>query len=490
MSFEAVAAARHTAEVVPRGTGTWLAIGIATAALLVILEGPYRVVALALMWALYLVSHPSAGLWFAPVLVMAASFLAPPAGFEWGAGYSPELAYWAVASCIAFAATALGYLTKRAGRNSVRRIPLPRALYAFAAASVVSAIVGLQRGYSAPNVGKQFYGCLLFVAYFWLALRLAPTISNMRRVTRVILEACALFSGLYVGTYLWRIGAEGFHKELTILSTYSASVAVLLLPQLSRRSPASRWKIFAIAALLLSVPFLAEYKRGLAGFLICAFMAFGLRSRFKARRYAALAAGLALFTLFLATPILDYVGRAVSNVPVLAGLVPADVQTNYSVYLRLTQTAQMMASTNSPSLLGTGLGSSLTWYDPYTHTLWTQETVDIGWVYLLIKLGVLGLAAFLWLIASLCLRSLRAPPEGMHMGFLLLVVFFIVEMVADTGFVYFMTASWAGMACGWIHVLNQRGHPPCQRYGSGAAQGRAAVPGPSVLRPTERGQRG
>jgi len=49
---------------------------------------------------------------------------------------------------------------------------------------------------------------------------------------------------------------------------------------------------------------------------------------------------------------------------------------------------------------GTGLGSTVAWYDPYLHTIWTQETVDVGWAYLLIKLGVVGLAVFLWLVGA------------------------------------------------------------------------------------------
>jgi hypothetical protein len=464
MSAEANALTQFHSEGIPRGVGTWLTIAAATIVLVLLPLGSYRVVILALVWSFYVVSHPRCGLWLSPSLIMVASFIAPPAGFEWGVGYSPELAYWAAALSVALAATVYGYLRQRGVQRacSSGMVKLPKALYGFGAASAIGAVVGLANAYSLPSVAKQFFGCLLFVTYFWLAVRLAPGVAGIRAVARTILKACVLFSSLYAGIYIWELPSLGFHKELTILSTYAGSAVVLLLPQLVQRNPFRRWRMFAVGAVLFSTPFLAEYKRAMAGIFICALMTIGLRSRSKPRRYVTLTLGLTLFTIILATPILDYVGRAVSSVPSLAGVLPANVQSDYSVYLRLTESAQLLASTNSPTLLGTGLGSTLSWYNPYTHTVWTQETVDVGWVYLVVKLGLLGLGTFLWLLAGLCAESLERAPHGIVLGFLLMLIFFAVEMMADTAFVYFMIAPWTGMACGWLHSLSQsrRRTPP------------------------------
>jgi hypothetical protein len=437
--------------VLPRTTIGVLVACWASAAVLVIPGGEYRVVALSVAWVPFLIFQPKAGLWFAPALMMAASILAPPAGFEWGVGYSPELIFWATASCVALVATLVACYRLRS-KISTKRIGLPVPFYAFAAISIVGTIVGFRRGYPLTNVAKQFYGCLLFLAYFWFAVEIAPKVVDIKRVIRAIAAATALFCAVYVVQHLWT------HKDvhLTILSDYSGSLAALLLPELlPGKNRGSRKKLLAMMILFLSVPILAEFKRSIAGFVICAVLLIGLRSATRLRRYTWLLAGFLIFSILLATPILDYVGDAVAKEPILSGLVPQNVQSNYSVYLRLVESEQMLATTGI-SALGTGLGSTLSWYDPYAHVTWTQETVDIGWVYLLIKLGVVGLAVFVWLIGSLLVRALREVPKGIHLGLALVVVFFTIDMIAGFAFVYFMSAMWAGASCGWLHVLNNR----------------------------------
>ena len=98
----------------------------------------------------------------------------------------------------------------------------------------------------------------------------------------------------------------------------------------------------------------------------------------------------------------------------------------------------------------------MSWYNPFVQELWTQETVDIGWIYLLVKLGIVGLAVFVWLLADLLRRSLKDVPCGVQLSLVLLVVFFAIEMVAEAMFVYFMAAAWAGIACGFLQVLSCR----------------------------------
>src|SRR5205807_7197890 len=83
-----------------------------------------------------------------------------------------------------------------------------------------------------------------------------------------------------------------------------------------------------ITMLVLAVPFIAQWKRAMAGFAICALLLFGLRSRAMLRRCVWLLASFVLFTLLLSTPILSYVGQAVANNTALSRLIPADVQAN------------------------------------------------------------------------------------------------------------------------------------------------------------------
>jgi hypothetical protein len=326
----------------------------------------------------------------------------------------------------------------------------PLGLYAFFGLSVVSAALGLWRGYSAANVAKQFFGCLLFAAYFWFALRLTPSLRDIKRVTKIV-SVGALVSGLaYVLAY---VPLRGVVRD-TILNDYTAGIACLLLPQLLSGGTRVRTKALLMTCALLAVPIVDTFKRSVAGFGICALLFFGLRSRSRAGRYAWLAGSFVLFTLFIATPLLDYAGRVVAKEPILSRLIPENTETNYSVYLRLLEAKEKLASSGGVSLLGTGLGSSLSWFNPYSNGWFTEETISLGWAYVLIKLGVLGLAVFVWVVGGPLIKSIRIAPGGAHLALALLVSFFIVEMAGSPVVVYFATAPWVGTACGWLHIFN------------------------------------
>jgi hypothetical protein len=105
-------------------------------------------------------------------------------------------------------------------------------------------------------------------------------------------------------------------------------------------------------------------------------------------------------------------------------------------------------------ILGTGLGSTLSWYDPMSGVTWEQETLDVGWVYLLVKLGLVGTAAFVWFAWGLGTRAIGAFKDTLHVGLFVLFVFQLLQMIADPFFVYFMTAPWAGTTCAFLHILN------------------------------------
>jgi hypothetical protein len=75
--------------------------------------GVYGVLVLGVSFAVFTLSNPQAGLWLSLGLVMIASMIAVPAAFEFGYGYSPELAYWAAATCVVFLALSVGYFRTR-----------------------------------------------------------------------------------------------------------------------------------------------------------------------------------------------------------------------------------------------------------------------------------------------------------------------------------------------------------------------------------------
>jgi hypothetical protein len=435
------------------------ALALASVVIVSLLGRLDGLVALSVACAFFVFLHPREGLWITPTLVMVASLLAPPEGFQWGAGYSPELIYWAIAVCLPFAAMAVRYAwtreESRGGSAIGCRVAPPRAFYGFAIISIFATVVGLLHGYPLQNVLKQFFGCALLCGYFLFALRFAPRQKDIEAVVGSAIAAGIACAAFYECIYLYRLPELGFHKELTILSSYAGGLAVQLLPDFSGSNRDGRpRRALVLSVILLGVPLLAQFKRAIAACLICVALAVGLRSAVRWRRYFYVITAFLLFTAMIGTDLLNPVGAWFSKYPALKDLFPEDVQSHYSVYLRATESSQVIESLGGVPTVGTGLGSTVSWYDPIARTTWEQETLDVGWVYLVVKLGLIGTAAFVWFVCGLGSRAINLIKNPLHLGLLLLLVFQLLQMVADPFFVYFMTACWAGTTCGFLHVLN------------------------------------
>ena len=247
--------------------------------------GVYAVLILGALGALLAYVYPRTGLWLSLALVMVASLIAPPAGFEFGAGDSPELPYWAVATSCLLLAMALRYTQtgkdKRVDGLALgqREVTPPTAFFAYAALAIFSALLGAARGYPLLNVAKQFYGCVLFCAYFLFALKFAPQEEGIASVLDWLNKAGLLCALVYITIYMAQIPEKGMRKTLTMLSAYAGGLAVLHLPKLLPEKNNVRRISVAMAALaLFAVPLLAQYKRGILAVVVCVFLCIGLRA--------------------------------------------------------------------------------------------------------------------------------------------------------------------------------------------------------------------
>ena len=436
-----------------------------TTAILLILASFGIALLIGPLWALVVIGfvvgmvvffHPSDGLWLSPCLMMLASLIAPPEGFQSGVGYSPELPYWAVSLCLVFIPMLLRYFypgsAARKVNASKRLASPPRAVYVFLAFCVFSALLGVARGYSIGNVGKQLYGFVLFCAYFLFAFQFAPREQDVRRILRNLWWGAVSASIIYLLIYFWKFGSEGVRKDLTILSAYGSGLAVLAIPDFFMPARFKvKFRSFVSAVILLGVPFFAGYKRGIASFAVCILVWSGLKLRSTFKRAAVVFAALTVVGLLLGTGLLDPVTESAAGLPGLSQFKLGDVQTNYSVFLRVEELRQVLDSLHGVPFLGTGLGSTISWYDPYTKTVWEQETLDIGWGYLLVKMGLLGTLIFIWFLGTLLVPALKRRMSDLETGLFLLIFFGLLQMVADTFMVYFMTAGWMGTMCGFLY---------------------------------------
>jgi O-antigen ligase len=181
----------------------------------------------------------------------------------------------------------------------------------------------------------------------------------------------------------------------------------------------------------------------------------GLRSNSRRRRYAYVVAAPLLLGVALATGVLNPIGSWFAKYSDSEYLIPEDIQNHYSVVTRVEEFSQVMESLNSVPLLGKGLGSTIQWFDPYAKVYWDQETADNGLLYLLIKMGVLGTAAFFWFIYPLGTGALRNRMGALQMALFLLFIFHLLQMLADVTFFYFLTAGWVGTTCAFLYILNR-----------------------------------
>jgi hypothetical protein len=419
----------------------------------------YGVVALSLVWALYVFFHPRDGLWISPGFLLTASLFSPPQGFVEGVGYSPELTYWAVGVCILFIPMLIRYL--QAIMNGKPDVLLTgkglRGFYAFAAISLIAAVVGIWHGYSGQNVAKQFFGTVLLLAYFLFALRFAATRDVIEQTMRQVVRVAVLASIVYIALYFSLISIRNFSSHLSVVLAYDGGLFVFLVPQILGDN-ATRIRVdrkLVIALFLFIVPVLAQLKRVVGACLLCALLAWFLRAASRRMRYIYVVAAPILLAVVLSTGVLNPIGVWFAKYEDSEYLIPEDVQNHYSVITRLAEFNQVMESLHGVPVFGNGLGSTLTWYDPFARTYWDQETADNGLLYLLAKMGIAGMAAFVWFIYPLGVGALRKPLNGLQLSLFLLFVFHLLQMIADVTFFYFMTAGWVGTTCAFLHILNR-----------------------------------
>lgn len=423
----------------------------------------YGLIVLSLVWAPYVFMNPQEGLWVSPGFILAASLISPPEGFVAGVGYSPELTYWAVGICVLFAAMLIRYLQSwvRLKKESdsageiQQRIPLSRGFYAFAIISLVAAGVGVVHGYSLQNVAKQFFGCVLLCGYFLFALQFAPSTKEIEQILTRITYVAVLCSLIYLAMYFSVLAEENFSAHLTALVFFDGALFVLLVPRFLPENGYFRMsRSLVVAVFLFIIPVLAQLKRVVGGCIVCGLLAWGLRSHSRVKRYVCVVACFAALTLALTTGLLSPIGTWLSKYADWGYLVPEDVQSHYSVVTRVEEFNQVIDSMGRVPLLGNGFGSTLTWYDPFAKVYWDQETLDNGLLYLLVKMGIAGTVAFIWFVCPLGAVSLRNRLSGLHLALFLLLVFHLLQMLADVTFFYFLTAGWVGTTCAFLHILN------------------------------------
>ncbi|SRR6266404_1362989 len=315
---------------------------------------------------------------------------------------------------------------------------VPTSVKALLAVALLAALFGLKQGAALSYVLRQFYGVLLMVVYFSIALHVGSQSLFIQRV-QTFGTLCAL---MFVVYFVAVFAEYGFHREMTSVGTQASMLAtVLFLAGLQQK----RYMYVLGAMTLLCVPILIFQRSAVLTFLAALPLAAAIKFRTKKLRVLA-----CLVFLFVALPALvpgvaEMVGGAIEAAPVIGSILPPGSVGTDTLVDRGLQLVTALETVQAHPWLGAGLGTNIEWESP---TLGFREVpyIEDGWAYLLQKMGLLGAAAFLCFLFTL-LRHISRESLGLSACLLAIVG---VLMFSNATFFHFTTAPLAGTFAGLL----------------------------------------
>jgi O-antigen ligase len=302
---------------------------------------------------------------------------------------------------------------------------------------------------------RQFYGILLFCVGFVATVLFARGRSEVRRVLRQIRWLILALSAYTIIFYPQKQGQESIGFFKSNISFFSATLAVYCAGEFLCARGARRrmgWAALALLLLVHPVLFTSRGALGLAGITVVVGLALRIRSR--ALRYFMVGGVFAFFAAGIALGLYAGLSQSLEQYDLAGRLVPADVLSDPSALGRISQFDAALDVVRQRPLLGLGLGSTLTWFDPVRGEYTSAALVDSGWAYVLSKMGLLGTGAFLWFVVSVLRRFGWPGPDGLRLGLFLIAVFQLLYMTVGGSMVHFVYTMWAGVSWGLVCRLH------------------------------------
>jgi hypothetical protein len=387
---------------------------------------------------------PGAGMLF----LFAAGILLPSASRADNTLEAWEMYYWAVGLLIITLAA-----VTRLGLRRVFAVPLSAKV--FLGVALASAIYAEAHGAATSYVLRQFYGILLLVIYLGIALHVGDGDLLLRRTQTFGVLCVFCFLVYYIAVF----GELGFHKEIGSNGEQANLLAIVLfITGVERRK--YQWVLGALALLL--VPILLFHRADVLIFLTALPIALGMKLKSKKLKLLCYSGAALIAMPAVFPPVTEIVGQQLSAVPVVGSMIPESAQDVRSMYDRTLQIEGALNTVRAHPWLGAGLGSIFQWDSPF-QGLVEEGFVDSGWAYLLQKMGLLGVAAFLWFLATL-LRRVSAQSIGLS-ACLLSVTF--VALISQPTYFHFMTAPFMGTFAGLLLAGQKNkslGNSPCSSH--------------------------
>ncbi|HKV05094.1 MAG TPA: O-antigen ligase family protein [Candidatus Acidoferrales bacterium] len=444
----------------------WIFAGIVAGAALYFGGIQAMAIAVAVLIALWAFAEPRAALWLTTAfMVFLFVFFQNTAPL--GEDLPAEFLYWGIGLALITAGLAFAALfsSQVDWALSKRRLVAPESVAMAAMLMVILAasVYGLAAGNPPAIVERQLFGCVMFPVYYFVSLALFRSSADVERWLRSVGWVISLGSLWYVQRLSSISLARGvYYREQSPLVIYSGAAAVVAWIGLLERRRPGLWLQALTQGVLCLLAILLMGNRSALGSCLAAIVVVTAIMLWRRR-------GLALALMVILVPVgvgvAPYLmNRALEsrNLPgMIAGRFIFALAEDQSYQGRVAQSQVVMNMVNERPILGAGMGSENSFIMPGQHRL-KVASVDNGWGYLLLKMGYVGLAAFLAFFALLFRRGLaglqRARGGALRtvrysvfaVGFYAMVTF-----VAGPTFFHFSTAPFFATFLGALVVASE-----------------------------------
>jgi len=378
----------------------------------------------------------------------------PQEFFYWGAG----VAFITAGVCCAtlFSRKTAWFLTwKRMSANA------SVAVAAMLVMTFAAAANGLWLGNQPFAVVRQLFGCVLLPVYFFCALAILRSDADVDRWLRGVNWSIALGALWYAEKLSATSITRGvYFREQSPLTTYAGAAGVIAFALVVERS--SLWRrLQGLAQLILCAA--AIVLMGNRAALASLVAACGLLVIVAVSRRGVLAGTLALVIVAGGIGDAFYFGNRFLEHRGVGGDIARRfiirISEDRSFQGRMAQMEAVMATVRKSPVLGAGLGSETVFLAPEEGRL-RLTSVDNGWGYVMLKMGLLGLAVFLAVLGLLLWRSLRhllRYPRGTlranTMALLGVLLYGVIVFWSGPAFLHFTSAGFFGTTFAAILVL-------------------------------------
>lgn len=426
----------------------------------------------ALAWAtLRALRQPVEGLWLLFFTFAVGVVSIPPEYSQDFGGDAPRAYfYWGFSlACIAGAMWFGSWLKPRRFQDERRSVRWGLPFLLFLGVVFLASVNGYLLGNGAAVIVRQGSGCAFLFLFIWLGYRLRPSVAelseNLQHIEVVLFAYASVYlvRVVYVNLALRSALPEGdFFRERNPILFFCGLFAALELGRWIFRGLRSvQLREWLVVSVLLAAAALSGSRAIVASALVTVLV-------FSVVQYAKRPVRMCLFLLSLlligywlnSQGVFSQIAAQSGFLQHIADRYFVSPELDSSFLQRSSQMGAIWEGLKSNPWLGSGVGASLLWFDPYMRVYHETSFVDTGVGYLLLKMGLMGLCAFLVFLAALFWRAWRCCESNHHEIFLMLLgtlTYYSAYLPFGPSFFQFLSSFWIGILIGCLYLVDQRG---------------------------------